>query len=262
MYKQKGMVIMISDRHIHTRFSTDSGQEPEGCILRALELGMPSLTFTDHYDMDFPDGRFVFDVDAYFTELGMLKEKYADRIDVRIGVELGLKPELADRIQALLLKYPFDYSIGSIHVMGGRDPYERHLYDMTDAAFYRMYFETALECLKVCRGFDTFGHLDYVVRYGYEKDAAYLPEEYADLIDSILEELIRQDIALEINTAGLRKGLKYAHPYPYVLRRYRQLGGRRLAIGSDAHTAADIGAGFMEALQYAAEFGFTEDCFY
>ncbi len=252
---------MIADRHLHTRYSEDSAQEPEGCVLQAISLGMPSLTFTDHYDIDFPNGGFLFDVEGYFRELGALKEKYADRIDVKIGIELGLKPDNNHKIQALLARYPFEYKIGSIHLIGDLDPYERHLFDMPDEEFYRKYFEIGLASLRACGGFDTFGHLDYVVRYGYQKDAEYSYRKYADVIDEILKELIRRDIALEINTAGLRKGLKYAHPYPDVLKRYRELGGRRLAIGSDAHIASDIGAGFPEALACVEALGFTQEDF-
>ncbi len=219
---------------------------------------MPEITFTDHYDIDFPDGSFVFDVEEYFRELTALKEKYAGRISVKIGVELGLKTTIQEKIDALLENHPFDYVIGSIHLIDDKDPYERAKFDMTDEAFYRSYFETGLECLRVCSGFQTFGHLDYVVRYGYRKDRAYSYAANADVLDAILEELIRRDIALEINTAGLRKGLAYPHPYPDVLRRYRALGGRRLAIGSDAHTAEDVGKGFPEALAYIQAYGFTE----
>ena len=250
---------MISDRHLHTWFSEDSAQDPEACILRAAALGMKEITFTDHYDMDFPDGRFLFDPDAYFRDLQALKQKYAGQIEVQIGVELGLKPDLNEKIRALLAAYPFDYVIGSIHLMDEKDPYERHLFDMSDEAFYRMYFETALTCLKACSGFQTFGHLDYVVRYGYEKDRTYSVAANADVIDAILLELIRRGIALEINTAGLRKGLAYPHPYPDVMRRFRELGGTRLALGSDAHQAEDIGAGFETALSYLRSFGFGEE---
>ena len=239
---------MTADRHLHTRFSTDSNEDPENCVKQAVKLGMKDIWFTDHYDIDFPDGTFVFDVDEYFRQLTRLKENYADRIRVHIGVELGLKKDINDKIQSLISKYPFEYKIGSVHLVDNKDPYERELFDMPDAEFYRGYFETALECLDACTGFDTFGHLDYVVRYGYEKDRTYSYRENADVIDAILTRLIRRDIALEVNTAGLRKGLKYAHPYPEILNRYKELGGRKLALGSDAHRAQDIGAGFGETL--------------
>lgn len=249
---------MIADRHLHTKYSTDCAEEPENCIRRAIRLGMPEITFTDHYDIDFPDGLFVFDADAYFRELTALKEKYAAQIRVKIGVELGLKTDISGKIKAFLDKYPFEYVIGSIHLVDNMDPYERRRFDMPDEAFYRKYFETGLECLRACSGFDVFGHLDYVVRYGYHRDETYSYAANADVLDEILKELVRRGIALEINTAGLRKGLKYVHPYPDVLRRYKELGGRKLSLGSDAHTAEDVGAGFAEALSYIREYGFSE----
>ncbi len=248
---------MIGDRHLHTRFSEDSNEDPENCIRKAISLNMEDIWFTDHYDIDFPGGGFSFDADRYFKELYELKEKYSDKISVHIGVELGLKKDINDKIQALINKYPFEYRIGSVHLMDDKDPYEREKFDMTDREFYRRYFETALDCLENCTGFDTFGHIDYVVRYGYEKDRAYSYSENADIIDEILKHLIKNNIALEVNTAGLRKGLKYVHPYPEILKRYRELGGENIVMGSDAHKAEDIGADFDRTLLYLHDFGFN-----
>lgn len=252
---------MIADKHTHTWFSEDSEENPENSIAKALELGMKDLYFTDHYDIDFPGGAFLFDLDRYFTEMNALKEKYADRINLHIGVELGLKKDICPKIRELVNKYPFEYKIGSIHLVDEKDPYEREQFDMSDEELFRRYFETTLECLKACDGFDAFGHLDYVVRCGYHLDEEYSYEKNAELFDAILEEIVRRDLILEINTKGARRGLKYPHPYPKVLRRYKELGGKRLSMGSDAHRAYEIGAGFAEGLEYVKSFGFTEKNF-
>lgn len=237
---------MIADRHVHTGFSEDSSEDPKKSIEKAISLGMRDLYITDHYDMDFPDGLFMFDPDEYFRVMNGLKEAYKDQIQLHIGVELGLKTGIASKLKEFIDKWPFEFVIGSIHLIDDMDPYERELFDMDDAKFYKRYFDTALEALRECRDvpIDTFGHLDYVVRYGYERDKVYSYEKYSDVIDEILKEIISRNIALEVNTAGIRKGLKFAHPYPDVLKRYRQLGGKKLTIGSDAHIAEDIGSDF------------------
>jgi histidinol-phosphatase (PHP family) len=249
---------MIADRHLHTRFSTDSKEDPEKSVKKALNLGMRDIYITDHYDIDFPEGAFMFDPDGYFEELSKLKEKYADRINVHIGVEVGIGEEISGKLYDFLNKYPWEYSIGSMHLIGDKDPYLRDLFDMDDEAYYRLFFETTLRSLKACGGFDTLGHLDYAVRYGYTKDKEYRYEKYADIIDEIFKEIISRNIALEINTAALRKGLKYVHPYPEALARYKELGGKKLAIGSDAHEADDVGYMFDETLKYIQQFGFSE----
>lgn len=249
---------MTADRHLHTHFSPDSEEEPENTIKRAIELKMDEICITDHYDMDMPDGEFCFEPDKYWEAMTPLKEKYKDIINIRIGVEVRLGEDISDKIDKFLKAYPWEYKIGSIHLADGKDPYERDLFDMDDVEFYRHYFDDSLKGLKSCGGFDTFGHLDYVLRYGYAKDRDYNYDNYAETIEEILKELIRRDITLEVNTAGLRKGLKYPHPYPETLRRYRELGGKKLAFGSDAHRAQDVGADFDKALEYIKKFGFNE----
>ncbi len=249
---------MIADKHLHTHFSTDSEEEPENVIKRAIELKMDEICITDHYDIDMPGGGFIFDPDRYFETMTRLKEKYKDVINVCIGVEIGLEERVSAKVDRLVKAYPWEYKIGSIHLVDGKDPYHRNQFDMSDEEFYRRYFQCSLEGIRSCDGFDTFGHLDYVLRYGYKKDEEYSYEKNADLIDEILSELIKRDIALEINTAGLRKGLKYPHPYPETLKRYKELGGKKLVFGSDAHQAQDIGADFDEALDYVKKYGFDE----
>ena len=254
---------MIADRHVHTGFSEDSSEDPKRSIERAVSLGMKDLYITDHYDMDFPDGLFMFDPNEYFKVLSELKEAYKDQIQLHIGVELGLKTGIASKLKKFLGDWPFEFAIGSIHLIDDKDPYERELFDMDDDHFYRRYFDATLEALRACREvpIDTFGHLDYIVRYGYEKDKAYSYEKYSDIIDEILKEIISRNIALEVNTSGIRKGLGFAHPYPEVLKRYRQLGGKRLTIGSDAHTAEDIGSDFEETLACLKKLSFSDTNF-
>ena len=64
----------------------------EGAIGKGLEM----ICFTDHYDKDDVEWgpESIFDPQEYFRVLKPLKEKYQDKIDVRIGVELGLRPYL------------------------------------------------------------------------------------------------------------------------------------------------------------------------
>ena len=252
---------MIPDRHVHTCFSTDSKERPENVLEKAIAAGMKDIYITDHYDIDFPGDEFRFDPDSYFEAMLPLKDRYKDRIDLHIGVEISINEEISAQVDELLESYPWEYVIGSTHIVDGKDPYLRELFDMDDEAFYRLCLETSLKGIMSCRGFDTFGHLDFALRYGYTKDRDYRYEKYADITDEILKELIKRNIALEVNTAAVRKGLKYFHPYPEVLKRYKELGGRKLAAGSDAHTAADVGYGFDRIAEYVSAAGFSESDF-
>lgn len=246
---------MIGDRHVHSCFSFDSQAKVEDILDTAVGKGMKEICFTDHCDFDLgPD--WIMPLSQYTAAMEKYKEEYAGRIDIHIGVEIGLNPEADKEINSFLASYPFDFVIGSVHTMLGDDPYFRRNYKMDDRTFYRTYFETVLYRLKAENPIDAFGHFDYVIRYGEFKADQYDPEENAEMIEEILQILIDRDIALELNTGGLRKGLDFVHPHCRILDRYKEMGGRKVTVGSDAHIAADIGSGFEKAEALIKEYGF------
>ena len=255
----------IGDTHVHSLFSTDSSTEMEEMVKKAVEEGLPHICFTDHIDYDYPvEGvKFDFNMDEYFASIRGLKEKYSEKILVLAGIELGMQEHLVDRYEELLKKYPFDFVIGSQHLVDGSDPYYPSTFDgRTDAQIYRDYFEETLRDVKAFRGFDSLGHLDYIVRYGRFKTHSYTYSAYSDVIDEILKILVRRNKALEINTAGLRKQLGFPNPSPDVLRRYRELGGTLITVGSDSHKPYSIGFGFEEAGELLKSCGFTHYAYY
>ena len=86
--------------------------------------------------------------------------------------------------------------------------------------------------------------------------------EFADILDEILGALISRGKGLELNTSGLRKGLPFAHPNAEILRRYRELGGEIITLGSDAHSARDLAADFGTAKEMLKSAGFREIAVY
>ena len=80
-------------------------------------------------DMDYPEGEFELDTDAYVKRVLELQEEYKDRIRICLGVELGMQEHLKDRQQAYIEKYPFDFVIGSMHLIYGEDPYFGKIYE-------------------------------------------------------------------------------------------------------------------------------------
>ncbi|MBQ5311989.1 MAG: histidinol-phosphatase HisJ family protein, partial [Oscillospiraceae bacterium] len=227
---------MYTDAHLHSMFSGDSETPPEMQIEKAISLGMKRICFTDHHDplVDSVED-FELDYDAYFPKMQELKEKYANIIDIGIGVELGLQPHITDVLQDIEGKYPFDFIIGSIHFVDGYDPYYPEYFGLYGERGYMRYYETTLECVQKAPCFDSMGHLDYIARYGGMFGQEYSYKKYADIIDSILRLLIGSGKALECNTGGMSRGLPEPNPCYDVLRRYRELGGELITIGSDAH---------------------------
>ncbi|MEE1314568.1 MAG: histidinol-phosphatase HisJ family protein [Faecalimonas sp.] len=253
---------MLADFHMHTTFSSDADENstPERMIEAAIQKGLQAICITDHQDLDVgKNDEFQINFEAYFKTLLPLQDKYKDRIDVRIGLEFGMQTHLGAVCNELVQAYPFDFVIGSGHFFDGMDPYYPGYFDgRTDEEGYRKAFEITLEDLKVTTDFDVLGHLDYVVRYGRKKEQEYSYARYADIIDEILRNLIENGKGLELNTGGLKYGLPFAHPHPEVLKRYRELGGEILTIGSDAHKPEHIAYDFdkVSAILQGCGFGY------
>lgn len=253
---------ILADFHTHSSFSSDSKAPLEEMLKQALALGLTHYCVTEHMDLDFPvdpvEGlTFLLDTDAYFTAASALRQKYSSDLQLSIGVELGLQPHLADRLTAYVEQYPFDFVIGSSHLCHGKDPYYSSFYEgRSEEEAYREYFTSILENIQAFDGFDVYGHLDYVVRYGPQKDARYSYEQYRDILDAIITLLIEKGKGIEVNTGGLKYGLKDLHPCTPLLKRYRKLGGEIITIGSDAHKPENIGTFFSRAEETLKACGF------
>ena len=258
-----------ADMHMHTWFSTDSEACPRDMADEAVRKGLKTICFTDHFDKDDLEWgeEGIFDVDAYFVEMQKLQEEYAGKLNIRIGIELGLRTYLKDYYEELTKKYPFDFVIGSVHNVPYKkdaegnilytDPAAEKLFtDRTDKEAYRLMMETTLENVRTSACFQTLGHLDYVVRYGKSREKEYSYTDYADIIDEILKLLIEKEKGLEVNSAGLKYGLPFAHPHPDVLKHYRELGGEIITIGADAHKPEHIAYDFAKAEEILKSCGF------
>lgn len=258
-----------ADMHMHTWFSTDSEACPRDMADEAVRKGLKTICFTDHFDKDDLEWgeEGIFDVDAYFAEMQKLQEEYAGKLNIRIGIELGLRTYLKDYYEELTKKYPFDFVIGSVHNVPYKkdaegnilytDPAAEKLFtDRTDKEAYRLMMETTLQNVRTLGCFQTLGHLDYVVRYGKTREKEYSYTEYADMIDEILKLLIEKGKGLEVNSAGLKYGLPFVHPHPDVLKRYRELGGEIITIGADAHKPEHIAYDFAKAEEILKSCGF------
>lgn len=254
---------ITADYHLHSSFSGDSDTPMEEMILRGIDLGLTRMCFTEHNDFDYPvtesdpEGKFELNPDAYLYDFLKLREKYADRITLCFGLELGLQPHLTRRNAAFAKGHDYDFIIASSHICNGKDPYYPAFYDgRQQSAAYLEYFESILDNLKGYSNFDIYGHLDYVVRYGPTKDEGYSYEAYRDILDQILERLIFMGKGLEINTSSLSKGLREPNPCTGILKRYRELGGEIITTGSDAHTPGQIAFAFDRAAEILKDCGF------
>ena len=254
---------LTADCHLHSSFSGDSDTPMEDMVLRGISLGLTHMCFTEHNDFDYPvsdetpSGHFEVNTDSYLFDFIKCREKYADRIKLLFGIELGLQPQLMRRNDIYAKSYDFDFIIGSSHVCNGHDPYYPPFYEgRSEEEAYREYFTSIIENTRKFSNFDVYGHLDYVVRYGPNADSDYSYDKYSDLFDTILRLLIDKGKGIEINTGGIKKGLRDLHPCTPVIRRYRELGGEIITVGSDAHDPGHIADAYDRAAEVLKSCGF------
>ncbi len=257
-----------ADFHIHTNFSGDSDALMEDVIKKAISLGLTHICITEHYDPDYvyipkQEAMFELNTDSYLYELLKLREKYKDQISVGFGVELGLQPHLKRHLAVYAKSYDFDFIIGSSHLCNRKDPYFPTFFEGRSAdEAHHEYLESVLDCVKTLPYFDVYGHLDYVVRYGPTKNEQYTYAKHADVIDKILMHLIENEKGLEVNTSGFNTGLGQPNPCTDILKRYRELGGERITVGSDAHKPNHIAQDFEQTRELLLVCGFKYYCIY
>ena len=259
---------ITADYHIHSYFSGDSDTPMESMIQTAIQKGLKHICFTEHQDFDFPyevtgdtPGMWDLNADSYLYELLKMRDKYDSQIKIRFGLELGMQPQSVRKNLIFAREHEYDFIIASSHICNGMDPYYPAFYEgRTEEEAMCEYFNSILANIKLFHNFDVYGHLDYIVRYMPNKDKFYSYETYKDIIDPILSYLIENEKGIEVNTAGLVKGLKNPNPCKDIIKRYRELGGEIITIGSDSHTPDTLGAYFDKAAEILTDCGFKYYC--
>lgn len=228
----------MKDCHVHTNISHDGISSISEYLDIAKDKGVDEITFTEHYDIyDGIDTNLkTLDVDKYLDEY--LKRKDDSKVKTNFGIEIGLQPDVFDKIHDMVISHDFDFIIGSSHITCKKDmAMDRSFFEgLTRHEAYMNYFKEVLENIKkYSYEFDVYGHLDYVVRYGGYLKQKLDYDEYRDILDEILKTLIRKDKGIEVNTSGIRYGLGDSHPNIDIVKRYKELGGKIITVGSDAH---------------------------
>lgn len=254
---------ILTDCHLHSSYSGDSEASMEEMIQKGIELGLKEMCFTEHQDFDFvynngePADYFEVNTDSYLYHLLGLRAKYADKVEVSFGIEIGMQSHLSKKLAAYVKGHEFDFVIASSHLCNGKDPYYKEFFEGRDEAeAYHEYFQYVYECIYGFRNFDVYGHLDYILRYGPNKNANFRYEDYKEDIDKILKLLIQNDKGIEVNSSGYKYGLNEPHPCREIIKRYKELGGELITIGSDAHEPSEIAANFDKVREILLDCGF------
>ena len=251
------------DMHTHS-LNSDGKFSVDDMCLAAIEKGVTGIAVTDHADMNFYESRNTPQrIGTSAAEIRSAAERYGDRLEVLCGVELGEYLYAPEKAREILTMEPYDVVLCSVHLVPAARwpmPYNRIPFDAdgTDeelADYLEKYFD--LLC-KTVDGFDfdVLAHITCPVRYmthRHHRKTDVMP--YAEKIREILQKIIARDIALEFNTAGYQQQAD-------VFAMYREMGGRLITLGSDAHTTAAIAGQFEETAELLRQWGFKNYYYY
>jgi len=254
------------DAHLHTILSPDADAAIDAHATVAVERGIGEIAITDH--LDFEPGAPAYAFADYATRERYVREaaeRWAYRgVTIRFGVEVTYQRRHEAAIREHLARCAYDYVIGSVHVMAG-DPWEADriaawVRGRPLAEVVAPYFDEVLGAI-LSGLFDTLGHLDFVKRYLVPHVTPAQLAAAPELYEPLLHALVETGTSLEVNTSGLRQAPQETYPAAWAVARFRELGGRRLTVGSDAHLARSFAFGLGRGYTLAGEAGFGEVSF-
>ena len=250
-----------ADYHMHTPLCHHATGEPTDYAARAIALGLTEIGFSDHSPMrqdNFDEWRMNADKLAEYVEKVRQAQKDFPQLTIKLALEVDYLPGQEEWIRELAGMHPWDYFIGSVHYVSEswaidnpeklsewkkRDPYE----------VWSVYFDRLTRAAESGL-FEIIGHADLPKKFGIYPDRDCTP-----LFERFLSAAARKNVAIELNTAGLRKDCREIYPSPQIVQLAREKGVA-ITFGSDAHAPGEVGMNFIKALQLARQAGYCECC--
>ena len=246
------------DFHMHSIVSFDGHDSPEAMLRAAEEQGLKEICFTDHIDYfaNVEKQEWVFDTAVYNAAYDSL---HHPTVKIRRGMEFGLKPYNAPALKEDLKRRNFDFVLGSVHFVDEKDVYFAEYWDgLTIFEAERRYLEEILACVQVHEDYDVLGHLTYISKCrAHPAPRPVDIGEHREIVDEILRELIRKGKGMEMNTSGVDRCGDFL-PFEVYFRRFKELGGKIVTVGSDAHMPERVGLNTDMALSMLKDiFGYV-----
>ena len=246
------------DFHMHSRVSFDGHDTGLTLARAAAANGLKEICFTDHLDYD-PLGQMgvmAFDTEVYNAEYDSLE---VPGLIIRRGMEFGMTEDNVARFKKDLQRRPFDFVLGSIHFVDDLDVYFPPFWEgKTLFEAERRYLEDTLKCVRVHEDFDVLAHLTYIAKspcHPAPRPVAY--DDHREIVDEILKILVQKGKGMEMNSSGVDRCGGFLPTADY-LRRFKELGGEIVTIGSDAHDTNRVGQYNREACEILKDiFGYV-----
>ena len=261
--------MFLADYHVHSSCSFDAKDRMVDMAKSELSKGITEICFTDH--VDFGDQQTMqIGPDRFQLPKSQVKqfieamEKAPEGIDIKIGLELGEgnhDPARAKRIYAMP---EYDFILGSLHNLKCEKDFYYIKYESYEQCYelYDRYMDELIDLAGIgC--FDCMAHIGYCLRYMHKQgfDAEVTLDRFGRKVDTLLRTLIENGKGIELNVADLVPGgrddpLLMPVPNIAILRRYRELGGDIITVGSDAHNVKAAGVGLREGYELLSDIGF------
>ena len=246
------------DYHMHSRVSFDGHDTGEALAKTALERGLKEICFTDHLDYDplGAMGKLDFDTNVYNSEYDHLE---IPGLKIRRGMEFGMDVHNVQQFKEDLNRRHFDYVLGSIHFVDDLDVYFQPYWEgKTIFQAERRYLEATLDSVRLHEDFDVLAHLTYISKataHPAPRKVRY--EDHREIVDEILKVLVAKGKGLEMNSSGVDRCGGFLPTADYF-RRFKELGGEIVTVGSDAHRCDRVGQYSFEACEILKDiFGYV-----
>ncbi len=246
----------IFDTHTHSVHSFDGNNLCSQICDGAIKNGGKGIIITDHCDIDGED----FDCEKQYNDVISVKEKYRNRLILLSGIELGQGIFRRKESLEILNKYEYDFVLGSVHNLENMEDFYFLDYSKFDVkALLTDYFKAVLELAK-WNMTDSIAHLTYPLRYIVAREHINVDlSQYYYIIDEIFETIIKNDKALELNISGLFMDINDTLPNKALIKRYHDMGGKYVTVGSDSHYSEKVCIGIDRGYDILKECGY--DCF-
>lgn len=252
-------MVPYADYHMHTPLCGHATGEPEDYVKQALKIGLKEIGFSDHAPMlhrPMPSVTMSIDkLPEYHRLIEDLRKRYASVISIKIALEADFLPGYESKTKSMIDGYPYDYIIGSVHFIDDwafDDPATREYWEKYDVnEVFRKYYALLRQSAKT-GFFQIIGHCDLPKKFGARPSM-----DMTDEIKATAKVFKDTGVAVEINTAGIRKPCAEMYPAPDCLKIYRE-AGVPLTFGSDAHTSENVGSHFDKAADLAKSVGYSE----
>ena len=229
------------DYHMHSTVSFDGQSDALSMAQAARERGLKEICFTDHIDHEVGVEKeiMVFDTAVYNAAYDGLE---VPGLKIRRGMEYGLKPGNQAQLQEDLRRRHFDFVIGSVHMIDELDVYLEPFWEgRTVEAAYLRFMEETLACVRAHDSYDVLGHLTFISKARANPTKALIRyADYRELADEILKTLASRGRGMELNTSGMDRCGDFLPDVEYF-KRFKELGGEIVTVGSDAHNAQRVG---------------------